>query len=65
MTLPITSCQPKRNFSELLIIKKQISINQTKGKSELSFYLIFPNGKLYYKIVVILRADQRVCSQKI
>ena len=62
MTLPITSCQPGRNFSETLITKKQISINQTREKTELSFYSLY--GKFYYKIVVILRGDQSMQPKK-
>jgi hypothetical protein len=61
MTLPITSCQSERNSSEILMTKKQISINHTRGKIELSFYSLY--GKLYNKIVVILRGEQRVCIQ--
>jgi len=41
---------------------KQISINDARGETGLSFYSLY--GKLCYKIVVIWRGDQRVCNQK-
>jgi hypothetical protein len=37
MTLPITSCEAERNFSDLSVIKKKISIKHARGKTELSF----------------------------
>lgn len=62
VTFPIMSCTAERNSSNLwIIIKKQISINCVRGKTEL--FLYSSNRKCYFKIV-IWKGDQRVCSQK-
>jgi hypothetical protein len=59
VTLPKTNCEAERNFSKLSIKK---SMNHARGKIELFFYSLY--RKCYYKIVVIPRGNQRVCSQK-
>jgi hypothetical protein len=46
MLLQITSFEAKRNFSEIeIVLKKQISMNHARGKTELSFWSLW--RKLY------------------
>jgi hypothetical protein len=53
--LPITSSKGERNVSKLPTL-----FNKATGKTELFFYSLY---RKYYKIVIIWRGDQRVCSQ--
>jgi len=55
------SCEAKKSFSELSVIKKQISINRARGNTDLQFCSLY---RKYYKIIIVCRGYQWVRSQK-